>query len=212
MHRISWSLTGDSRSGGRQKAEIQVDRLGEVASRLAKRWDSLGRKVRRGWETYMTLSNTVQTFRQCSFRVTMLKYDPLRAAQIMMTGYGTHLRWQVATDQVCTSQLRTITWIALSKVKEGDLIRTHTAIPVNPIRPVEGDSHPLGALPQGTTVCLVSSIFLVNKNQRWIDVFFPFQVETWPGEGAMLASKAEENCKVTNCRRSSKYICRSSQV
>jgi len=92
-------------------------------------------------------------------RVTMLKYDPLRAAQIMMTGYGTHLRWQVATDQV----------------KEGDLIRTHTAIPVNPIRPVEGDSHPLGALPQGTTVCLV---------------------ETWPGEGAMLASKAEENCKV----------------
>ena len=86
-----------------------MDRLGEVASRLAKRWDSLGRKVRRGWETYMTLSNTVQTFSQCSFRVTMLKYDPLRAAQIMMTGYGTHLRWQVATDQVCTSQLRTIT-------------------------------------------------------------------------------------------------------
>ena len=41
---------------------------------------------------------------------------------------------------------------------------------------------------------------------------FSFQVETWPGEGAMLASKAEENCKVTNCRRSSKYICRSSQV
>ena len=30
----------------------------------------------------------------------MLKYDPLRDAQIMMTGYGTHLRWQVATDQV----------------------------------------------------------------------------------------------------------------
>ena len=204
MLRISWSLTGDSRSGGRQKAEIQVDRLAEVASRLAKRWDSPGRKVRRGWETYIILSNTVQTFRQCSFRVTMLKYDPLRAAQIMMTGYGTHLRWQVATDQVWTSQLRTITWSALFKVKEGDLIRTHTAIPVNPIRPVEGDSHPLGALPQGTTVCLVCSIFLSYENQRWIHVFFPFQVETWPGEGAMLASKAEENCKVTNCRHSSK--------
>ena len=33
-------------------------------------------------------------------RVTMLRYDPLRDAQIMMTGHGTHLRWQVATDQV----------------------------------------------------------------------------------------------------------------
>ena len=41
-------------------------------------------------------------------------------------------------------------------MKEGDLVRTHTAIPVNPIRPVEGDSHPLGALPLGTTVCMVS--------------------------------------------------------
>ena len=30
----------------------------------------------------------------------MLKYDPVRDAQIMMTGHGTHLRWQVATNQV----------------------------------------------------------------------------------------------------------------
>ena len=58
---------------------------------------------------------------------------------ITMTGYDDRLRWQVATD----------------KIKEGDIIRTHTAIPVNPIRPVEGDSHPLGALPAGTTVCQV---------------------------------------------------------
>ena len=51
-------------------------------------------------------------------------------------------------------------------MKEGDIIRTHTVIPPNPIRPTEGDSHPLGALPTATTVCLV---------------------EAWPGEGAWFA-------------------------
>ena len=55
---------------------------------------------------------------------------------------------------------------ATDKMKEGDIIRTHTVIPPNPIRPTEGDSHPLGALPTGTTVCLV---------------------EAWPGEGAWFA-------------------------
>jgi len=92
-------------------------------------------------------------------RVIQISYDPMRDAMITMTGYDDRLRWQVATD----------------KIKEGDIIRTHTAIPVNPIRPVEGDSHPLGALPAGTTVC---------------------QVEKWPGEGAWFCTKAEENAKI----------------
>ena len=63
----------------------------------------------------------------------------MRKAMITMTGWQDKLRWQVATD----------------KMKEGDIIRTYTTIPENPIRPVEGDSHPLGALPLGTTVCQV---------------------------------------------------------
>jgi len=92
-------------------------------------------------------------------RVIHIGYDPMRAAMIAMTGWEDKLRWQLATD----------------KMKEGDLIRTFTTIPVNPIRPVEGDSHPLGALPLGTTVC---------------------QVERWPGEGAWYAVKAEENAKI----------------
>jgi len=92
-------------------------------------------------------------------RVIQISYDPMRDAMITMTGWEDRLRWQVATD----------------KIKEGDIIRTFTAIPENPIRPVEGDSHPLGALPLGSTVC---------------------QVEKWPGEGAWFAVKAEENAKI----------------
>jgi len=92
-------------------------------------------------------------------RVLQISYDPMRDAQICMTAYADKLRWQVATD----------------RLREGDIIRTHTEIPPNPIRPVEGDSHPLGALPTGTTVC---------------------QVEKWPGEGAWFAVNAEENAKI----------------
>jgi len=92
-------------------------------------------------------------------RVIQISYDPMRKAMIAMTGWSDKLRWQIATD----------------KMKEGDIIRTHTTIPKNPIRPVEGDSHPLGALPSGTVVCLV---------------------EKWPGEGAWFARNAEENAKI----------------
>lgn len=92
-------------------------------------------------------------------RVISIHYDPNRDAQIALTGYGTHLRWQIATD----------------KMRQGDIIRSHTAIPENPIRPNEGDSHPLGALPLGTTIC---------------------QVEAWPGEGAYFAINAEDEAKI----------------
>lgn len=39
--------------------------------------------------------------------------------------------------------------------QEGDIIRTSGIIPKIPVRPVEGDSYPLGALPTGTQICLV---------------------------------------------------------
>lgn len=46
-----------------------------------------------------------------------------------------------------------IRWImATEKMQIGDLIRTFSDIPRNPVRPREGDSHPVGALPVGTRV------------------------------------------------------------
>jgi len=92
-------------------------------------------------------------------RIISINYDPNRDAQIALTGYGDKLRWQIATN----------------KMKQGDLIRTFTDIPTNPIRPKEGDSHPLGALPIGTTVC---------------------QIESWPGEGAYFMLNAEDEAKI----------------
>ncbi|XP_023327583.1 LOW QUALITY PROTEIN: 39S ribosomal protein L2, mitochondrial-like [Eurytemora carolleeae] len=78
---------------------------------------------------------------------------------IIFSGYGTHLRYQIATKNM----------------KQGDLIRTFTDIPDNPIRPKEGDSHPLGALPIGTAIC---------------------QIEAWPGEGAFFMKNAEDEAKI----------------
>eukprot|EP00095_Tigriopus_kingsejongensis_P007923 maker-scaffold1210_size55525-snap-gene-0.25 protein:Tk07923 transcript:maker-scaffold1210_size55525-snap-gene-0.25-mRNA-1 annotation:"39s ribosomal protein mitochondrial" len=57
----------------------------------------------------------------------------------MVTGYRDKLRWQIAT----------------STLQVGDLIRTNGRIPPTPIRPIEGDSYALGALPVGTEICLV---------------------------------------------------------
>ena len=40
-------------------------------------------------------------------------------------------------------------------MKEGDLITATWKIPKIPVKPIEGNSYPLGALPTGTQVCLV---------------------------------------------------------
>jgi hypothetical protein len=72
-------------------------------------------------------------------RVVNICYDPMRKSKLALTGYGETMRWQIAT----------------SNMEPGDLIKTSGKIPKNPIRPKEGDSHPLGALPLGTEVCLV---------------------------------------------------------
>lgn len=92
-------------------------------------------------------------------RVLGIYYDPNQDAKIALTGYDDKMRWQVAT----------------SKIQNGDLIRTFTDIPKNSVKPKEGDSHPVGALPSGTTIC---------------------QVEQWPGEGGFFAVKAEEEAKI----------------
>jgi large subunit ribosomal protein L2 len=45
--------------------------------------------------------------------------------------------------------------MATENMKEGDLIKSYGEIPRIPVRPREGDSHPLGALPQGTRICCI---------------------------------------------------------
>ncbi|THD19645.1 39S ribosomal protein L2 mitochondrial [Fasciola hepatica] len=40
-------------------------------------------------------------------------------------------------------------------MKPGDIIRSHVDIPLIPVDPCDGDAHPVGALPVGTTVCLM---------------------------------------------------------
>lgn len=72
-------------------------------------------------------------------KVIALRYDPCRDSVLALAAHAEQLRWLIAT----------------SNMREGDLIRTSTQIPENPVRPVEGDSYPLGALPQGTRICQV---------------------------------------------------------
>lgn len=69
-------------------------------------------------------------------------YDPIRTSCLAMTGYGDKLRWQIATGNM----------------KVGDLIRSTTEIPEMTVKPLEGNSHPLGALPVGTQICLVQYV------------------------------------------------------
>jgi len=92
-------------------------------------------------------------------RVINVCYDPIRHAKICLTGYDEFMRWQIAT----------------ANMKPGDIISSYTDIPDIPIRPELGDSHPLGALPLGTMVCLV---------------------ESWPGEGTNLMRNAEDSAKI----------------
>jgi len=72
-------------------------------------------------------------------RVIDIRYDPMRKPMIALTAYGSHMRWQIATD----------------KMSVGDLITTTVKIPANPVRPVEGNGYPLGALPVGADICQV---------------------------------------------------------
>ena len=80
-------------------------------------------------------------------KVISVAYDPNRDAMIALTGHGSNVRWQIATEGL----------------KAGDLIRTSGKIPPNPVKPVMGDSYPVGALPAGTEVCLVE---LKPRNER----------------------------------------------
>ncbi|XP_076357380.1 mitochondrial ribosomal protein L2 [Tachypleus tridentatus] len=69
-------------------------------------------------------------------KVFHVRYDPCRTAKIALVASGSNKRWILATDGV----------------KTGDILRTTGHIPRIPVRPKEGDAHPLGALPIGTLI------------------------------------------------------------
>ncbi|CAG2175334.1 unnamed protein product, partial [Oppiella nova] len=63
-------------------------------------------------------------------KVFSVRYDPLRTSKLALVAGGEKVRWIIASETMQT----------------GDIIRTFSAIPRNPVRPKEGDSHPVGAL------------------------------------------------------------------
>lgn len=68
--------------------------------------------------------------------VLQIKYDPLRTPRLALVADAERKRWIFATEGI----------------KVGDIIRSYSELPRNPVRAKDGDSHPVGALPVGTKV------------------------------------------------------------
>lgn len=92
-------------------------------------------------------------------RVLQLKYSPLHTPDLALVADAERMRWILAPDGV----------------KVGDILKTFTEIPRNPVRAKQGDSHPLGALPNGTIV---------------------HHIETTPGKGAKFCLVAGSSGKI----------------
>lgn len=75
-------------------------------------------------------------------KVLMLKYNPLSSPRLALVADDERMRWIPATHGV----------------EVGDVIRTFSEIPRNPIRAKIGDAHPVGALPVGTQVHLIEKL------------------------------------------------------
>lgn len=92
-------------------------------------------------------------------RVLQLKYDPLRTPKLALVADHERTRWILASHGV----------------EVGDIIRTYSEVPRNPVRAKDGDAHPLGALPVGTSV---------------------HHIETEPGKGAKFCIVAGSSAKI----------------
>lgn len=65
-----------------------------------------------------------------------IRYDPLHTPKIALVADSERKRWIFATEGI----------------QVGDIIRTYSDLPRNPIRAKTGDAHPIGALPVGTVI------------------------------------------------------------
>ncbi|KAK2713379.1 hypothetical protein QYM36_009296 [Artemia franciscana] len=101
-------------------------------------------------------------------RVMSIQRDLTRNAFVALTISGDKVRYRYAT----------------TSMKPGDLITTYGDIPRIPVRPKEGDAHPLGALPIGTKVCCIENL---------------------PGNGARFAIHAGVTATIT--RKISGRVC-----
>lgn len=75
-------------------------------------------------------------------RVIDVFFDGHRSAKVALVGHGDKLKYIIATENM----------------KAGDLIKSSTFIPRTPVRPKEGDSYPLGALPDGEQVNCIQTL------------------------------------------------------
>lgn len=69
-------------------------------------------------------------------QVLQIKYDPLHTPKLALVADYERKRWIFATQGI----------------KEGDIIRSFSELPRNPVRAKDGDAHPIGALPNGTKI------------------------------------------------------------
>lgn len=102
-------------------------------------------------------------------KVINIVYDPNRSASLAVLAAGERKRYVLATQHM----------------KVGDIVKTTTKIPRIAVKPEEGDSHKIGALPIGT---------LVNSVQR-----FPgdgSRVARAAGTAAVLIRKVDGRCIV----------------
>eukprot|EP00096_Caligus_rogercresseyi_P014660 TRINITY_DN7177_c0_g1_i1.p1 TRINITY_DN7177_c0_g1~~TRINITY_DN7177_c0_g1_i1.p1 ORF type:complete len:348 (-),score=90.20 TRINITY_DN7177_c0_g1_i1:90-1106(-) len=75
-------------------------------------------------------------------KVISVCYNPLSDAQIALTAYGNKMRWILAVEGL----------------QVGSLLKSTGIIPKIPIQTSPGNSHPLGALPIGTSVCCMEFV------------------------------------------------------
>lgn len=86
-------------------------------------------------------------------KVQEVRYDPHRSADIALVAHGNDRRYILASENM----------------KAGDLIKTSGEIPEMPVKAVESDAYPLGAMAIGTVV---------------------HNIEYWPEEGGRIARAA----------------------
>lgn len=117
------------------------------------------------WIDTVRKSNEDGTVRE--ERVLQVRYSPLETPNVALVADAERMRWILASDGV----------------KAGDIIRTYSELPRNPIRANNGDAHPIGALPVGAKV---------------------HHIEITPGAGAKFCLAAGTSAEIK--RRTPDYI------